>query len=132
PRYRASATELVAADPNPTAAGPATSTGTSPTLRAAQAELLRGLTGMLGAQPQLAADVTRDGAIVIGTPRSSALVKSLSLDLRPAGEEGFLLRTVSLHGHRATVIAANTDIGVLYGAFRFLRLLQTREPIDHL
>jgi alpha-glucuronidase len=118
-RYRAAATELVGAD-------------VSPTLRATQAELLRGLTGLLGAAPRLGRDVTRNGAILFGTPRSSALVKSLALDLPRVGAEGYLIRTVTIHGHEATVIAANTDIGVLYGAFRFLRLLQTREPIEHL
>ncbi len=118
-RYRAGATELVGGY-------------NSPSLRAAHAELLRGLAGLLGAQPQPANDVTRDGAIVFGTPRSSALVKSLLLDLRQLGAEGYLIRTVTIDGHRATVIAANSDIGVLYGAFGFLRLLQTRAPIGHL
>ncbi|MGH8181063.1 MAG: alpha-glucuronidase family glycosyl hydrolase, partial [Steroidobacteraceae bacterium] len=118
-RYRASATELVGTD-------------ASATLHAAQAELLRGLTGLLGRAPPRAADVTQDGAILFGTPSSSVLVKSLALDLRQAGTEGYIIRTVTLQGHRATVIAANTDLGVLYGAFGFLRLLQTREPIAHL
>ena len=35
-----------------------------------------------------------------------------------------------VRGRRATVIAANTDVGVLYGAFHFLRLLQTQQPIE--
>ncbi|HEX3844013.1 MAG TPA: alpha-glucuronidase family glycosyl hydrolase [Steroidobacteraceae bacterium] len=120
-RYRAAATELLGADPT-----------SSPTLRAARAELLRGLTGMLDAAPSVTGEVRRDGAILLGTPRSSALVRSLHLDLRQAGSEGFVIRTVTMHGHRATVIAANRDIGVLYGAFRFLRLLQTHAPIGHL
>ncbi|MGQ7407476.1 hypothetical protein ACTGWE_11680, partial [Streptococcus suis] len=33
---------------------------------------------------------------------------------------------------RTTVIAANTDVGVLYGVFHFLRLLQTRQPVSSL
>ena len=118
-RYRTSATELVGQE-------------LSPTLRAARAELVRGLTGLLGAAPQAATDATQDGAIIFGTPQSSALVKSLSLELEPAGTDGYLIRTVTVHGHRATVIAANTDTGVLYGVFGFLRLLQTRQPVDHL
>ncbi|MDE2451344.1 MAG: alpha-glucuronidase [Gammaproteobacteria bacterium] len=113
-RYRASATELVGAD------------------AIARAELLRGLSGLLGAAPRVAVDVTQDGAILFGTPHSSALVMSLRLDLSRAGAEGYLIRTVTIHGHRATVIAANSDIGVLYGAFGFLRLLQTRAPLEHL
>ena len=118
-RYRASARELIGSD-------------ASPTLRAARTELLRGLTGLLGTAPDVATDVTQDGAILFGTPISSGLVKSLSLDLRRTGAEGYLIRTVSLRGHRATVIAANSDVGVLHGAFAYLRLLQTREPVAHL
>jgi alpha-glucuronidase len=37
-----------------------------------------------------------------------------------------------VNGRPATVIAANRDIGVLYGAFRFLRLIQTRQPVERL
>ncbi len=133
PRYRASVTELITGThANEPAAAPGASADLSPTLRAAQAELLRGLTGLLGAEPQQSRDVTRDGAIVFGTPRSSALVRRLPLDLNRAGAQGYLIRTVTIHGHTATVIAANSDVGVLYGAFGFLRLLQTRQPIEHL
>ena len=129
-RYRAAATALVGASANPHAAADV-SHGLSPTLRAAQEELQRGLTGLLGAPLREATDVTQDGAILFGTPRSSSLVKGLPLDLPRLGAQGYLIRTVTIHGHRAIVIAANTDVGVLYGAFGFLRLLQTRAPIDH-
>jgi alpha-glucuronidase len=150
-RYRAAATELVGADGGRPAAfslrasprsrrnlqqaaraQPVAAAALSPTLRAARRELLRGLTGMLGAAPPAADAVTRDGAIVFGTPQSSALVRGLRIGLRQVGTQGYVIRTLTLDGHRATVIAANTDIGVLYGTFRFLRLLQTREPVAHL
>jgi alpha-glucuronidase len=39
---------------------------------------------------------------------------------------------VKLGPHAVTVIAANTEIGALYGGFHFLRLLQTQQPIDRL
>jgi alpha-glucuronidase len=129
-RYRASAMAVVGAEPEGAATAGASDSST--TLRAAQAELLRGLSGLLGAAPRVVADVTEDGAILFGTPRSSALLKSLRLDLHALGAEGYLIRTTTIRGHRTTVIAANTDIGVLYGTFRFLQLLQTREPIGHL
>ncbi|MFI4886502.1 MAG: alpha-glucuronidase family glycosyl hydrolase [Steroidobacterales bacterium] len=119
-RYRGSATELIA------------SSSPSATLRAARAELLRGLTGLLGAAPRAAGDVTQDGAVLLGTPSSSPLVRGLALDLRRVGAEGYLIRTVAVHGHRTTVIAANSDVGVLYGVFGFLRLLQTQAPLGHL
>jgi alpha-glucuronidase len=34
-----------------------------------------------------------------------------------------------VNGHAATVIASDTEVGVLRGVFHFLRLLQTRQPI---
>jgi alpha-glucuronidase len=48
------------------------------------------------------------------------------------GNEGYLIRTFAYQGHRVTVIAANTEIGVLYGTFHFLRVLQTRQSPQHL
>jgi alpha-glucuronidase len=129
-RYRASVTEIV----SPGAAGDAISAAPplSPTLRAARAELERGLTGMLGGAPRQAGEVTERGAIVFGTPRSSPAIAALRLDLSAIGSEGYVIRSARIEGHGSIVIAANTDIGVLYGTFRFLRLLQTREPIAHL
>jgi alpha-glucuronidase len=106
--------------------------GDSDTLRAAQGELVRGLGGLLGFPPPLDPDVTQDGAIVFGTPKSSRAVANLHLDLAGAGAEGYLIRSVAVGGHAATVIAANQDIGVLYGVFHFLRLMQTRQSLAHL
>jgi alpha-glucuronidase len=100
-------------------------TGASPTLDAVQRELVRGLSGLAGAPIPVVGEPTRSGAVLFGTPRSSALIASLSLDLRRAGGEGYVIRDFTLGGHAVTVIAANSDIGVLYGAFHFLRLLQT-------
>lgn len=99
---------------------------------AALAELRRGLAGLLGGEPSLARRVTQDGTIVLGTPRSSATVARLRLDLDGLGSEGYLLQSAMLDGHRVTVIAANADSGVLYGTFHLLRLLQTLQPIDAL
>jgi alpha-glucuronidase len=40
-----------------------------------------------------------------------------------------VIRTMMVNGQRATVIAANRDIGVLYGAFHLLRLVQTNASL---
>jgi alpha-glucuronidase len=106
--------------------------GDSPSLRAARSELRRGLRGLLGSDLPLTKGVEKSGAIVIGTPRSSPLVDGLGLDLQSAGAEGYVIRSVRIDGHPATVIAANEDVGVVYGAFHFLRLIQTRRPLDRL
>jgi alpha-glucuronidase len=113
----------------PLAAG-IVSEGASPTLDTAKAELIRGLSGLL--DKPVAAGALADGAVVIGTPASSPLVAGLKLPLTAAGKEGYVIRSTTLNGHAVTVIAANSDIGVLYGSFAFLRLIQTRQQIAHL
>jgi alpha-glucuronidase len=115
--YRAAATELVA---------PA---GGSPTLEAARAELARGVRGLLGREPQSATRVTQDGALVIGTPRSLPLLATLPVALERAGSEGYVILRRRIAGHRAIVVAANTDRGVLYGVFGLLRLMQTHRSL---
>ena len=93
---------------------------TSPTLKAAGEELHRGLSGLLG--HSVPDSAIRDGAIIL---RSSANIRAL-------GREGFAIRSTRIGAHRVTVIAGNSDIGVLYGTYTFLRLLQTRRDIAHL
>lgn len=107
---------------------------TSPTLRAARAELERGLGGLLGQPVVFASEVGQNNALIAGTPTSSEIVAGLGLDARLSdlGEEGYLLLTTDVQGKNATVIAANTDVGVLYGVFHLLRLVQTYRPIDDL
>jgi alpha-glucuronidase len=112
--------------------------GQSPTLKAAQAELTRGLGGLLSAPDSkpadipVAASVARDGAIIIGTPASSQIIAKLDLPLEKLGPGGYLIRSVTAGGHKATVIAAKSDVGVLYGAFALLRLVQTSQPLERL
>jgi alpha-glucuronidase len=100
---------------------------TSPTLKAAVAELNRGLAGMLGSVPEKRAEA--GDALFVGTPSSSLAIAGMKLPLAPLGIEGYLIRNVTQGGHKAVVIAANTDIGVLYGAFAYLRMMQQRLPI---
>jgi alpha-glucuronidase len=105
--------------------------GGSATLQAAQAELVTGLGGLLGTPVPVADHPTGDGAVVLGTPASSALVRGLAFGSRLAavGNEGYLVEATTIDGHGAIVVAANTDVGVLYGAFALLRHLQTHRPL---
>ena len=116
--YRAAISELVL-------------TSGEPTMQAARDELARGLNGLLGRPVPVADAPTRDGTLVVGTPANSPAIASLPLAaaLREAGPEGFVIRALPLRGRHAIVLAANRDIGVLYGVFHLLRLLQTEEPL---
>src|SRR5687768_4739561 len=46
----------------------------TPTRAAARAELLRGLAGLMGQAPPIAQRISRNGAIILGTPASSPLL----------------------------------------------------------
>ena len=104
----------------------------SPTLRAARDELQRGLSGLFDRPVAVADTVTAEGSVVFGTPATSAIVASLGKELSATGREGYVLRSLNQGGRRITVIGANSDIGVLYGAFHLLRLIQTHAPVDAL
>lgn len=106
------------------------SEGASPSLAAAKSELVRGLSGLL--DKSISTGAVTGGAVVIGTPATSSLLAGLKLPLAGLGNEGYLIRSMALNGHAVTVIAANSDIGVLYGSFAFLRLIQTRQQLAHL
>ena len=109
--------------------------GHSPTLDALRTELVRGSTGLLGGAVPLATEkVERDGAVIVGTPSGSPLIDGLGWgrQLAALGPEGFRLRSVKLGGRAVTVIASQGEVGALYGAFHFLRLLQTQQSIANL
>lgn len=106
--------------------------GNSATANATREEIVAGCRGLLGRSVAAAERIERDGAIVVGTPQTSPLIAGLKLPLATLGKEGFVIRSAKLDGHSVTVIAANADIGALYGAFHFLRLLQTQKPIGNL
>jgi alpha-glucuronidase len=106
--------------------------GTSATCAIMRKELASALTSMLGGVVAASQDTLQAGAVIAGTPANSALVRDLkwSGDLRQVGDEGFLIRSVRVGETPATVIAANTDVASLYGAFHFLRLIQTGQRLD--
>ena len=130
-RYRPTTSESLASYYRH-AASEIVSGSSSATLDIVRSELSRGLGGLLGATLPIVAAPTRDGSVIFGTPRSSPLIAELGLPLGRAGTEGFLIRSLDYGNHHVTVIAANSDVGVLYGAFHFLRLVQTQQSLDHL
>ena len=105
--------------------------GDSPTLRIVREELGAGLGGLLGRPLTIVPQPTSSGAVIVGTPASSRLIASLPLtaELRSVGPDGFVVRTMAVSGRRALVVAANRDVGVLYGAFHLLRLMQTNRSL---
>lgn len=106
--------------------------GNSPTLSLVRAELEQGLSGLLGTKISESPAVT--GSIVLAGNANAPDIKKLNLDsqLEKLGNEGFLILTTTYQKKKLIVIAAQQDIGVLYGTFHFLKLLQTHQSIDNL
>jgi alpha-glucuronidase len=104
----------------------------TPTQRAARDELVRGLTGLLGGAPRIQNATSGGHFLAIGTPQSSALVAPFREEVESLGEEGYLLKRTRRDGRDVLLVAARSDIGVLYGTFHLLRLLQTGTALDDL
>jgi len=101
----------------------------SPALQAAVAELQRGVAGMAGRAPTLLPRVV-PGALVLALP--SQAPAGLDLPWAELGREGWLVRSQKLQGRDVTVIAANSDVGLLYGSFAWLRAVQTGGDLSKL
>jgi len=118
----------------------------SPAIQAAQAEMIRGVRGMLGRTLRAEARLPNESAIVLGT--FGALRQAMpEISLRPhlkegahlkealnesLKEDGYWLKSIEVRGHPCLVIAAANDRGVLYGAFAVLRRLALQQPLTAL
>ena len=110
--------------------------GESSTIKAAKEELemgLRGLMSSIAFLPNPKGEII-NGILIAATYKSSSLLKKLGLKnkLKNISSEGYLILSEKIDGKRVTIITANEDIGVLYGVFHFLRLLQTNSDISNL
>lgn len=106
--------------------------GSSPTLAIAKDELSTGIERLLAKQITEQKNIP-NRCIVAGTPKTSIFIKAfLSSGTYDLGDEGFVISTEKTGQKNIIVIAANTDAGVLYGVFHFLRLLQTHQRIENL
>jgi alpha-glucuronidase len=108
--------------------------GSSPTSQIIRDELRKATLSLLGQAAPLNENGLAAGSVVVGTPGNSKLVRDLNwtADLASAGDEGFIIRSTRIGKSPTTVIASNTEIGALYGVFRFLREMQTGQPINRL
>ena len=107
--------------------------GHSATMAAAKLEFVKGVQGLTG-KSLIPASTYDNNFIVAGTADAAPFLKQLipANELAVAGNDGFLIRTLQSRGKNITAITANTDVGVLYGVFHFLRLLQMNENIERL
>ena len=108
--------------------------GESATTTITQQELSAALTGLFGSPVNCNFNSIGNSTLLCGTPDQSGEIDNLSekINLKKVGKEGFVISTQFIAGKKRIIIAANTEVGVLYGVFHFLRLLQTNQSIDNL
>jgi alpha-glucuronidase len=107
--------------------------GTTPIMITSKNELENGLRGLLAAPYTINTTTNLKTTLIAGTATELDLsqISNEKIMLQGLGTEGFIISTTLL-GQGKIVITANTDKGVLYGVFHFLRLLQTQQDITTL
>ena len=77
--------------------------------------------------------IVENGSLLIGTAKDKQ-IRNLGLqkELVALGNEGYMIKSVSVNGKKATVVASLTDKGLLYGVFHLLRIVQMNEFSDQL
>jgi alpha-glucuronidase len=111
--------------------------GNSATAEVIRKEMAAALSSLLGQSIPVMQSSTAgidEGTVVIGTPTNSPAIRQISIaaDLTKIGKEGFLIRPARTRNRTAIAVVAEGEMGALYGAYHFLRLLQTGQPIDRL
>jgi len=108
--------------------------GQSETAEVIKSEITRGLSSMLVRPYPVSSVLSSENVLVIGTPFNSEFIRSLNLVSRldRLGNEGYLIVETTSKGKKRIVIASNSEVGTLYGAFHFLRLIQSNKPIGAL
>ena len=95
--------------------------GASPTVTIIKEEFAQALHGLLGKHIQFTASSS-----------AADIILQRPIDRNRLGDEGFTIATMNAGSKKQIRIAANTDIGWLYGSFELLRLLQTQQNIRQL
>ncbi|MFZ3482562.1 alpha-glucuronidase family glycosyl hydrolase [Sphingomonas sp. 3-13AW] len=91
--------------------------GEAPALRLAEAEIGRAL-------------ATASALPVVVALANDPSVATLRLPLTDLGDEGYLVRRVSLGGRQVVLVTGNTDRGALYGAFALIRHASTGGRVE--
>jgi alpha-glucuronidase len=103
--------------------------GDSVVIKTAQAELIRGVRGMLDRTLRASNKLPQEPAIILGT---LADVQKIDPALKPARkleEDGFWITNAHMHGFSSIIITAANDRGVLYGVFTLLSKIAQNESL---
>ncbi|MCX8019200.1 MAG: alpha-glucuronidase [Chitinophagaceae bacterium] len=98
--------------------------GHSPTLDAVRYELNKAIPAMLGSNVLYTRDIRSAGVIFTKNLSEKSDQVPCSLPFEALNEEGYFIRYCGASGKPKIIIGAKSDIGLLYGAFGLLRMMQ--------
>jgi alpha-glucuronidase len=103
--------------------------GSSQTIAIIKDELGRAFSGLTGSSYTILSSANNSTSFIAGIWSSAGISSIVTKnESDKLGPEGFIIKTKP----GKTIITAKTDIGLLYGIFHFLRLMQTQQSITNL
>jgi alpha-glucuronidase len=99
-------------------------------MKSAQAELVRGVRGMLGRTLRISDGAPTEAVIVLGTVEQ---IRKLDAGFDLGGDlagDGYGLVSAHIEGQAALVVTGASDRGVLYGTFALLRKIAQGQSLD--
>ena len=104
--------------------------GTSPTISIIKAELSKAFSGLTGTAYTISSSINNSMSFIAGVGSSSPILSAVITkdELSRVGNEGYIIKAKS----GKTMITANTEVGLLYGIFHFLRLMQMQQSVTNL
>ncbi len=108
------------------------SLGNTSVLNTAQAELVRGVKGMLGRTLRIVPGVPTESAVVIGTVGQLRDIAPALHIIEGLHGDAFWLTEGQVRGFRCIIITGASDRGVLYGVFAFLSRIARQEDVFEL
>ena len=102
-------------------------------LNNAKKELSLALPQMTGITVKYSNELNSESSLIIDVvDRLPNILKgSLEKNFNTINEEGFLIRTISYKNRPVTVITAKSEVGILYGVFRMLHLMQAQQEFSN-
>jgi len=102
------------------------------TRKVAATELERAFAGLTG-HSLYGNGKVEAASLIVGTGNEKVVKQfHLEKELDRCGDEGYVLKTITINGDKMTVLAANSDAGLLYGTFALIRLMQTGASVNNL
>ncbi|HRX10840.1 MAG TPA: alpha-glucuronidase family glycosyl hydrolase, partial [Draconibacterium sp.] len=103
----------------------------TPTFNAVEKELKTALPNLLDTRISFSTFNENGGNLIVALRSASNFISENvnESELKKLGNEGFLIRSFKSND---IIITGNTDVGILYGVFRFLEFLQQEKDISNL